>query len=87
MKINKDYILRETAGEYILVPITGTLNFNGIIALNQMGGEIYRLCADGLSEDALIERICADYDAPEAQITADIREYLKKLRQEHVLLD
>ena len=42
MKISKEFILREIAGEYILVPVGKTaLTFNGLVTVNEVGALIW----------------------------------------------
>ena len=41
MKASKEFILREIAGEHILVPIgTAAANFNGLISMNEVGRSV-----------------------------------------------
>lgn len=41
MKISKEFILREIAGEYILVPVGKTaLTFNGLVTVNEVGAHL-----------------------------------------------
>ncbi len=40
MKIKEDFILRKVADSYVVVPVNDmTVDFNGIINLNETGGE------------------------------------------------
>ena len=87
MKLNEKFVLRQVAEEYILVPISGEFNFNGIIALNDMGKEIYDLLPNVENDDALIDRLYEEFDAPREVIDADAREFLATLRAEKILLD
>ena len=42
MRINKEFVLREIAGDYILVPVGDTaLEFNGLITLNEVGAFLW----------------------------------------------
>ena len=47
MKVNGEYVLREIAGEYILVPIGNTaMEMNGMITLNEVGVFIWNKMQD-----------------------------------------
>lgn len=87
MKLNEKFVLRQIAEEYILVPVSGEFDFNGIIALNDVGKEIYDLLPTVDSDDTLIAKMCEMFDAPCEEIEADVREFLSRLRQEQILLD
>ena len=42
MKVSNEFILREVAGEYILVPVgAAAVKFNGLITLNEIGAFIF----------------------------------------------
>ena len=44
MKVSKEFILREIAGEHILVPIgIAAANFNGLISMNEVGRFLFDL--------------------------------------------
>lgn len=87
MKLNDKFILRQVADEFILIPTTGDLDFNGIIALNDIGKEIYDLLPNVRSDRELIDRMCEAFDAPSEEIANDVSAFLKQLRQEKILLD
>lgn len=86
MKRNPNFILREVAGEYILVPLTGDLALNGIFSLNGLGYEIYTRFDETDSFEALVDELCALYDAPREVITADAAEFLERLIQEKLVI-
>lgn len=86
MKIKKDFVLREVAGDTLLIP-TGqtTLDINGMICLNEMGAEIWKLLPEVENEEALIARLLDEYDVQEAILRVDVRAFLDKLCQVGVL--
>ena len=63
MKKMKEFILREVADEYILIP-TGktTEEFNGIISLTETAAYIYNHIEEAESFEALINMITSEYD-------------------------
>lgn len=87
MKLNENYILRQVADEYILVPLTADFDFNGIIALNEVGKEIYDLLPQVATQEELVERLYDTFDAPKEEIAADAENFLEALREEKILLD
>ena len=66
MKLKKEFILREIAGEYILVP-TGetTLNFNGLITVNELGAFIWNNIEKVNSEEDILKLILDEYEVEE----------------------
>lgn len=85
MKKNPNFVLREVAGEFVLVPVSG--EFNGMIVLNEVGAEIYRRAEACPSEEALIDELSDLFDAPRDEIAADTVEFLQQLREEKALID
>ena len=49
--------------------------------LDEVGGRVWELC-DGRSIEAIAEVLCAEFDAPRAQIQADVLELMEELRDE-----
>ena len=44
MRVKKDFILREIAGDYIIIPTGKTaLEFNGLITVNEVGASLWNM--------------------------------------------
>lgn len=88
MKASKDFILREIAGEFILVP-TGeaATRFNGLITLNELGAFIFRCLETGQTVDTLTAAILAEYDVLEYTARTDCVEFLNQLREIGALVE
>ncbi len=81
MKIKLEFVLREIAGETLLVPVGKTaLDLNGMLTLNALGGEIWQMLPEVKDEQEITERILAEYDADPEQVSADVHEFIEKLR-------
>lgn len=87
MRRNPNFIMREVAGEHILVPLTGDLALNGILTLNRLGCDIYNRIDECASEEALVDELCSLYDAPRQVIAADTAEFLELMRKEHLIIE
>ncbi|SCJ35086.1 Uncharacterised protein [uncultured Clostridium sp.] len=86
MKINKEFILREIAGEYILVPIGDTsLSFNGLITVNDVGAFIWNNIEKSSSEEELLNLILDEYEVDKASAKEDLDEFLDKLRESEII--
>ena len=86
MKIEKDFILREIAGDYVIVP-TGkmALEFNGLITVNELGAFIWEKLQQETTEEELIASILEEYEVPEETARKDTEEFLDKLRENRIL--
>lgn len=87
MKANKDMMMREIAGEYILVPVgEAAMEFQGIMTLNGSGLFLWRMLQEECTEEKLILALTEEYevDIPTAQ--ADVKKFLFQLEQNKALL-
>ena len=82
MKQNPDFILSDVAGDHILVPIGKTsLNFHGLITMNEMGKTIWNLLENEITLEQLLQKILAEYDVSADQARGDIENFVSKLRE------
>ncbi|MCI7182330.1 MAG: PqqD family protein [Schaedlerella sp.] len=87
MKANKDMMMREIAGEYILIPVgAAALEFQGIMTLNESGLFLWRMLQEECTEEKLVLALTEEYevDIPTAQ--ADVKKFLFQLQQNNALL-
>lgn len=86
MRIEKEFVLREIAGDYIVVP-TGkaVLEFNGLISVNEVGASIWNMLQNEVTFEDLLQGILKEYDVEEEIAKQDIQEFLDKLIQNGIL--
>ena len=66
MKLKNGFVLREVAGEIIVVPCGDELDLNMMITLNDTGRFLWQHLEKGAEEDELVSALLAEYDvAPE----------------------
>lgn len=86
MKLKREFVVREIAGDIFLVPTGKTaLNLNGMMTLNALGAEIWAMLPEVEGEEEIVQRILAEYDAEPVQIRADVWDFLGKLRQMEII--
>ena len=88
MILKDDFILHNTGEDFVIIA-TGeaTKNFNGIIKLNNMGGEIVGLLTTDISEEEIIKAIVEKYEVDYDTAKEDIKNILDSLRKAGVILD
>ncbi len=80
MKVDKEFVLREIGGDYIIIPTGNTvLTFNGLITVNEVGVFIWKMLQKDVTFDELVQGILREYDVEESVAREDIREFLDKL--------
>ena len=82
MRINKEFAVRDIAGDYVLVPVgESALSFNGMLTTNEVGAFI----CEALKEDTDRDVLCKEFDGDPAQIESDLDEFIDKLRELNLL--
>ena len=86
MKIEKNFILRQIAGDYIIIPTGKTsLTFNGMITLNEQGAFLWQKLYSEITEEQLVDALLAEYETDRQTAQADVAEFLDILRQYKML--
>ena len=87
MKVDKDFLLREIAGEYIIIPTgSAALEFNGLISVNEVGVSIWKMLQNDVTLDELVAGILAEYDVEESVAREDIMEFLDRQQSVGMLI-
>ena len=82
MKINDKFVLRQVAGAWIVLSIAEkTVDFNGMLTLNETGLMLWKLLEQGSTREALVQALTDEYDVTYEQALADVDEYLEKLKR------
>ena len=88
MRIKDGYVLRQVAGNSIVIAVgEEALNFNGIITINGAGAFLWNLLSDGADKEMLLSAMLKEYDIDEKTASDDIDEFIKKLKDAHLLCD
>lgn len=86
MKTKKGFMLRSVAGRHVVVAIgQASVDFNGLITLNDTGAYIWEKLAKGISYDELLTDMLADYEVDEATARAGIDGFLATARDANLL--
>lgn len=88
MKVSKDFIMREIAGEFLLVPVgAAAAKFNGLITMNEVGKFIFQTLQDEHTVQEVATLITKEYDVPLQTALADTEEFIGQLRKIGALMD
>ena len=86
MKIKEDFVLRKVADSYVVVPVNKlTLDFNGIINLNETGAFLFEKLQNDCEKADLLKAMLDEYEVSEQKASADIDSFIKKLEEADVL--
>ena len=85
MKIKDDFALRKVADSYVVVPVNSiTLDFNGVINLNETGAFLFEQLQKGIEKEELVEKMLDEYDVTREKASADIDLFINKLKDADV---
>ena len=86
MRIKDNLVLKEIAGAYVVLPIgTATVDFTGILTLNESGAMLWRLINDGYDSEQLTEALVNEYEVSMEQARLDVDEFIDKLNSANCL--
>lgn len=86
MKIKKELVKRDVAGDIILVPVGKTVyDSNGLFVLNELGEFLWDRLETADSEEALLREVLEEYEVTEEIAREDIRKFLARLRELGIL--
>lgn len=86
MKIVKELIKREIAGEFFLIPVGKTVyDARGMFLLTELGAFLWDLLPEAEDADALVRAVLESYEVDEQTARQDIAEFLQKLWQLRIL--
>ena len=78
MKIKSGFILKEIAGENILMFLTPELK-NKVITLNETGVFLFNLISEGKNRKEILDAFLSEYDIDEATADSDITKFIDAL--------
>jgi len=86
MEIKKQLIKRKIGQDLILVPVGKTVyESNGLFILNELGSFIWDLLPNAETEAEICNAVLEEYDVSAEEASADIAEFLNKLRDMNIL--
>ena len=79
LKLKDGFILRQIAGETMVIPSGAELDLNMMITLNETGRFLWERLQNGTTEDALVAALLEEYDVDEATARAQVVKFVEKL--------
>lgn len=82
MKIKQGFVLRKVAGTYVVLPVgQTTVEFNGMLTLNESGAMMWELLEVGTTVDALARKLAAEYNVCFECALKDTYEFVDNLQK------
>lgn len=86
MKIKKELIARNIAGDVILVPVgKAVYENNGLFALSELGAFIWERLPAARDQEEILAAILENYEVSEEQARGDLEEFMQQLRKMEII--
>lgn len=80
MKIKEGFVLREVAGNFVVLPVgQASVNLNGMLSLSESGVLLWRELEKGSDRDALCDLLLEKYDVSRDEALSDVDAFLASL--------
>lgn len=88
MKIKENYLLRQVADNWVVLPVgDATINFNGMISLNETGALLWKELEQGADMESLVSILTDKYGINKDLAIRDIERFVHNLRRNQMLED
>ena len=81
MKLKDGFILREVAGEHVVLSVGGEVNLNGMISLNDTGCTLWKCLEQDVQMADLTAALLAEYEVDEQTAQAAAARFVEKLKE------
>lgn len=85
MKIKDGFVLRQVAGQTVVLPADSALDLNMMITLNETGAFLWERLQNDTDEAALVASLLEEYDVDEETAKQSVQAFVKKLSDNEFL--
>ena len=86
MKLKDGFLMRQVAGQTVVLPCGDELDLNLMITLNETGAFLWERLTEETTEDALVAALLSEYDCDEVTAKQAVAGFVKKLDDHGVLV-
>ena len=80
MKIKNNFVLRNVADTWVVLPLgENTVDFNGMLTLNETGVLLWKALESGCDKAALVKALTDEYEVADNVAAADVEIFIAKL--------
>ena len=87
MKLKEGFILREIAGQIVVLPSGNDLDLNMMITLNDSGKFIWCMLEKECDEATIVSAILKEYDVDRTTAESAVAGFIRKLNEHGFLAD
>lgn len=79
MKLKNGFIMRQVAGETVVIPSGDQMDLNKMITLNGTGAFLWKLLEQETTQEALVQALLSEYDVDPQTAAKCVAEFAQKL--------
>lgn len=80
MKLKENFVLRKVAGSWVVLPLgAATVDFNGMLALNESGAFLWKHLEQGADRELLADALVAEYCISRTTALEDVDDFYEIL--------
>ena len=81
MKRKEEFVVRNIAGEYVMVPVGKTSEkLNGMVSVTPTAAYIWENMENVSTDEEMVELVLQEFRGDKEEITADVLQFVKNLR-------
>lgn len=81
MKIKEGFAYREIMGQAVVVPVAQqSVDFNGMLKLNETGALIWKAVEDGKSTDEIVQMFVEKFEVTNEKANEDIEKFMNYMK-------
>ena len=81
MKLKNGFVLREVAGECVVVAVDADLNMDGMITLNSTAKTLWTALQNDVEENDLVNLLVREYDVTEDLARQATKSFIAQLKE------
>jgi len=81
LKLKEGFVLRQVAGETVVIPSGNEINLNMMITLNETGEFLWDYLTRGTDAEELVAALLGEYDVDETTARSSVDAFVAKLNE------
>ena len=81
MKLKDGFILRQVAGETVVIPASDSFDLHQMITLNETGLFVWKLLEEETDEETILAKLLSAYDVEESTAKRHVNDFIKQLEE------
>ena len=87
MKLKAGFLLREVAGQTVVLPTGGNLDLDMMITLNETGKFLWERLQEETNVQTLVDALLAEYDVDRPRAEQSVEAFVEKLKNNGLLCE